>query len=1079
MMVKVFPENKARLAELYRYSNLDVVPGEQPDQPDVIGLPEDLEFLTAHGYRYAMIHQNLEQFYASRLEGPATLMGGYKTYVEIQAAMDSIHNAHPGIATAKWSIGATAEGRQQWVMLITNLADSATAKPECFYNSLIHAREPAAMECNFYFMNWLTDNYGTDPQATYLVNNRRLYFLPCVNPDGYVYNQTTNPNGGGQWRKNRRVNGDGSYGVDLNRNFDAAWGIDDNGSSPIPSDLTYRGPSAFSELETQHIRDFVNSRHFVTEQDYHTFSDDILIPWGTSYYPPPSGNGLCADDATFRMILDSMNYFIHSINGVWYLTGTPWEVLYNTNGGSFDWEYGDASHSKIYALTTEVGNQSDGFWPTPSRILPLAQENLPSLMFLARIAGTLAPRPYQITNLGPCESELSGNGNGVIEPGETVNYQLSLMNSGTSALANLQGQLSSTDPNITITGGTASWATLNPNQTGSNSTPFHISVSATSPAPYMAPMSLHLTATGLDTTLALNATVGASAMSDNVEGGVGGWTTGGTNNPWHISTRRAQSATHSWFAGNETGNYGDNINAYLLSPVMILGPGAEISYDQWYATEAGFDFCYFEMNTGTGWTLVGTNVSGSSGAWLHVTRTLNIACAGTAVQFRFRMTSDANTAGEGWYIDNIATSCPVPPVISVTPSSVTAHASMGGTDTQTLHICNTGGCSLTWSATYSQTTPLSTFAHLPSPEAGMLLTVPAEDPAENVTDKYATDARHGRNQLDNQGGPDAFGYTWKDSNEPNGPVYNWVELAGLGTRMSFTVDDTTIAVTLPWNFPFYGTNYSTARISGNGNIHFSVDTLDYGNRSIPSIRLPNAMICPLWDDLSPQNSAGIYYYNDTANGRFIVQYDSVPHFNTTIGLYTFEAILYNTGRIVFQYQSLSGALNSCTVGIENAAGTVGLQVVNNAAYLANNLAIQLQVVTPWMTFGGAASGSLSANQCADVTLNFAAGSLPVGTYTAEITVQTNDTQHNPVVVPVSFAVGQLTPPARFVIHCDPSNATLVLTWQSTGAPHYRVYSATTLDGPYTTLVGNTTSPTLTIPVPAEAVLYYHVVSSDQ
>ena len=93
-----------------------------------------------------------------------------------------------------------------------------------------------------YFMQYILSQYGTDPEITCLINNRELYFVPCANPDGYVYNQTTNPNGGGFWRKNRRNNGDGTFGVDLNRNFDYNWGFDNNGSSPITSSEVYRGP---------------------------------------------------------------------------------------------------------------------------------------------------------------------------------------------------------------------------------------------------------------------------------------------------------------------------------------------------------------------------------------------------------------------------------------------------------------------------------------------------------------------------------------------------------------------------------------------------------------------------------------------------------------------------------------------------------------------------------------------------------------------------------------------------------------------------------------------------------------------
>src|SRR5690606_8892087 len=132
-----------------------------------------------------------------------------------------------------------------------------------YYYGAIHAREVITPEVLIYIMRYLTNNYGIDPQVTYLVDNRELFFSTVVNPDGYYYDEVIEPDGGGLWRKNRRNNGDGSYGIDLNRNFGYQWGYDDEGSSPDGSDETYRGASAFSEPETQRLRDFMISRNFV------------------------------------------------------------------------------------------------------------------------------------------------------------------------------------------------------------------------------------------------------------------------------------------------------------------------------------------------------------------------------------------------------------------------------------------------------------------------------------------------------------------------------------------------------------------------------------------------------------------------------------------------------------------------------------------------------------------------------------------------------------------------------------------------------------------------------------------------
>ena len=67
-------------------------------------------------------------------------------------------------------------------------------------------------------MWYLLENYETDTEIKTLVDNTALYFIPIINPDGYIFNESTNPNGGGFWRKNRKDNGNDTFGVDLNRN---------------------------------------------------------------------------------------------------------------------------------------------------------------------------------------------------------------------------------------------------------------------------------------------------------------------------------------------------------------------------------------------------------------------------------------------------------------------------------------------------------------------------------------------------------------------------------------------------------------------------------------------------------------------------------------------------------------------------------------------------------------------------------------------------------------------------------------------------------------------------------------------
>lgn len=1075
MLVKVPTTTKDQLLNLYRL-DLDVVGGETPDAPYVVALPEHLQMLRAAGFTYEVLHENLERFYADRLDTPLDLMGGYHTFAEIVTVLDSIHTDHPAITTAKFSIGQSLQGREIWVMKISDNPGVDEDEPEVFYNSLIHAREPAAMEAVLYFMHYLTDNYGIDPEVTELVNNREMYFLPCANPDGYEYNRTTNPNGGGMWRKNRRNNGDGSYGVDLNRNWDAAWGIDNVGSSPTPSSETYRGTAPFSEPETQRLRDFINTRQFATQIDYHTYSNLVLIPWGTSYY---EGSGVTEDDDIFRMIADSMVHLIHGVNGAWYAPGTPWELLYNTNGGSFDWEYEErTTKPKIFAVTPEVGNSSDGFWPPQNRILPLAQENLPSNLFIARIAGALAPRPFRISPRGQCETEVSGDGDTNIEPGETFALHVTIRNDGLQDLIAMGGQLVTGDPYATIIQGQSAWPMLEPGQSAVNTSAFQISIAAGCPAIHRIPLSLQLTTpAGLDTVLNLFGIVGFYTLADNVESGPADWIPGPGNNLWHISTRRAASPTHSWFCGNEAGNYANNIRCLLTSDTLFLGPGAELSFDHWYSLEANYDFAYVEISTGGNWSVLGAPFTGTSGNWQHVTLNLGLICPSTPVQIRFRMTTDGGVTAEGWYIDNISTGCSNPADIRRSPASLSAAVPLGGSATREIEICNDGECPLNWSIGFNQISPAAA-ASTSMTEAvfGTFDIMQIED------DKDAAVRHSGRDQLDASGGPDGFGYRWIDSNEPGGPVYNWVEVAAVGTRINFTADDQTLPVTLPWAFPFYGTGYSSMHVSSNGNLQFGTTPSNaYSNRPIPTSTAPNAMLAVFWDDLSPQNYGGaVYYYHDTALNRFIVQWDSVHHYpGTWNGVYTFEAILYPNGEVRYQYQSLSGDLNTCTVGIENPAGTDGLQVVYNAAYLTNNLAVKISAVPPWLTFAGAQSGSLNGGQCTNVAVQLAAGSLPAGSYQGEVIITSNDPDESPSVIPVTFIVGELQPPEDLVISYAPGSSQVVLTWTPNGAPRYQVYSSTSLSGPFETAVGPpVTGNQLTVTLPGDLILYFVVVATD-
>jgi len=313
-------------------------------------------------------------------------MGGFYSPDEVLQELDSMRLFFPNLISQKAVVGShsTVEGRSIYYVKISNTPNQSTNKPRILYNSLIHAREPMGMQQLMFFMWYLLENYSINPDVKYLVDNLELYFIPMINPDGYAYNYLTTPAGGGLWRKNRKDDGTGNIGVDLNRNFSFKWGYDDLGSSPYPWDETYRGTGGFSEYETQDFRDFCVEKKFKMAYNYHTYADETLYPWCYITQPTP-------DSTTEFAFAD------HMMAQSGYISGTPGDILYNTNGDAMDWEYGDVTlKPKIISFTTETGNNFDGFWPIPTRIIPLSEENLYANLHAAQL--TL---PYaEITDIG-------------------------------------------------------------------------------------------------------------------------------------------------------------------------------------------------------------------------------------------------------------------------------------------------------------------------------------------------------------------------------------------------------------------------------------------------------------------------------------------------------------------------------------------------------------------------------------------------------------------------------------------------------------------------------------------------------
>jgi len=210
--VRVQTPDSESISELQRVG-LDIDHShQQPGEWIEFAIPESkIAQLITTQLNYEIIHEDLEAFYASRLDNnyesrdfELGSMGGYYTFAEIEEQLDILYADYPNLITEKVSLGTSLEGRNVWMVKMSDNPNLDEDEAEMLYTGLHHAREPMSYMNLFYFMHWLAENYETDPEAAALLNGRELYFIPAVNPDGLVYNQQIAPNGGGMQRKNMR-----------------------------------------------------------------------------------------------------------------------------------------------------------------------------------------------------------------------------------------------------------------------------------------------------------------------------------------------------------------------------------------------------------------------------------------------------------------------------------------------------------------------------------------------------------------------------------------------------------------------------------------------------------------------------------------------------------------------------------------------------------------------------------------------------------------------------------------------------------------------------------------------------------
>ncbi len=339
-----------------------------------------------------------------------TSRGGHETLFDFPSGDSKFHNydrmtqelhalqsENPDLVSLT-SIGKSLEGRNIWAIHFNTskdaLSQNVSNKPGIVYMGNHHAREHVSLEIPLMLAKHLVD-HKNDPQIAQLLENRDVWIIPMVNPDGAEFDIST---GSYQWwRKNRRPNGDGTFGVDLNRNYSYEWGT--GGSETDTSSETYLGTNPFSEPETQAVRDFVRGHlNLKVLLSFHTFSELILYPWGYTY----DGISKTKDQETYKRMATTMAQWNH-------YTPQQSSALYIASGDTTDWSYGELG---IFSFTFELspsGMEGGGFYPGQKVIDKVFKDNLQPCLYLLQVAGN----PYQVLDSGTENTWLSN----YVQPG--------------------------------------------------------------------------------------------------------------------------------------------------------------------------------------------------------------------------------------------------------------------------------------------------------------------------------------------------------------------------------------------------------------------------------------------------------------------------------------------------------------------------------------------------------------------------------------------------------------------------------------------------------------------------------------
>ncbi|MCC6428825.1 MAG: hypothetical protein IT435_18640 [Phycisphaerales bacterium] len=577
----------------------------------------------------------------------------YKDLNAIYAYLDTLVASKPGLSTVQ-TIGSSLEGRPMKAIRITGPGGPGN-RPAVIYHGGQHAREWISPMTVMYFADQLIAGYGSDARITNLLNNSEVIIVPVMNPDGYSYTWTNQR----MWRKNRRNNGDGTFGVDLNRNWGYQWGGE--GASNQTNNETYRGPSAFSEPETQVMRDFITANpRLKAHIDFHSYSQLILSPWAYTDDLPP-------DAALFDVLNARMEAAIEAVHGTQYVSGPTYVTIYPASGGANDWTYGARG---LLGWGWELRDTGEnGFTLPADQIIPTGEETIQSILTLGEyIAFPFTfGFPQSLPETIAADTPVDINIDVVVQSGGG-------MQAGTGMVYARTGSTGPFTASALVSlGGNSYRATLPATECGDVVQYYFEGLGAngmTMRSPADAPNGVHQA-------LAYSTIAGYSDACESASG----WTVGAagdnaTTGIWGVMDPQATDAqpgddhspvgTQCWItdgrAGSSVGTYDvDSGTTTLTSPMFsavenvyeFVGFDAVLSYARWYSNNQGSAANSDSMpvlisnNNGATWTALET-VSENAGTW--VVKTFRIADFVTPTS-QMKLRFQARDLGDGSIVE--------------------------------------------------------------------------------------------------------------------------------------------------------------------------------------------------------------------------------------------------------------------------------------------------------------------------------------------------------------------------------------------------------------------------------------------